>query len=193
VAALAEPSSDPSPQTGMRHGVSRCQRTLQTLIGISHPGVCEARRLSLPGSTFGPRMSRRPAVAAPSLGKRASGCARSRLALGTRSERVDRRSAHARFRQQLRKRGHLRPSRTLVVRAGVSGREAATLARRANEQTVSDRLRAVFDAQLESGAPDPVVSASWSVTSRKMSSHLWFSTPQSLPVRTMTASASGAT
>jgi transposase len=36
-------------------------------------------------------------------------------------------------------------------------------------------------------------SASWSVTSRKMASQVWLSTPQSLPARTMTASASGAT
>jgi hypothetical protein len=71
VAALAEPTSDPWPRTGRRHGVSRCQRTLQTLIGITHPGVCEARRVSLPGSNFGPRMSRRSAVAAPSLRYRA--------------------------------------------------------------------------------------------------------------------------
>jgi len=77
--------------------------------------------------------------------------------------------------------------------AGVSGREAETLARRPNEESASDRCSAfASDGQPDAGAPVRS-SASWSVTSRKMASQVWLSTPQSLPARTMTASAFGAT
>jgi hypothetical protein len=62
--------------------------------------------------------------------KRASPLGCLRRLLGTTSERLDRRSAHARFRQRLRERRRRRPSRVLIVQSERGSTRLETLARR---------------------------------------------------------------